>query len=128
MFICPVFIKLKTGTDSHETIHNVNVSQGMMGFVKPVWRPGAERDYLAEIDEGGVEVIYDRMQKLLESTDSINQSDIDDITDGICSLLTNAAVRRYVPEPNLYERGQRGKKKKKKKKKSKIKMSQEDRR
>ena len=22
---CPVFIKLKTGTDSHETIHNVNV-------------------------------------------------------------------------------------------------------
>ena len=51
------------------------------------------RDYLAEIDEGGVEVIYDRMQKLLESTDSINQSDIDDITDGICSLMTNAAVR-----------------------------------
>ena len=86
---CPVFIKLKTGTDSHETIHNVNVSQGMMGFAKPVWRPGAERDYLAEIDEGEVEVIYDRMQKLQESTDSI----IDDITDGICSLLTNAAVR-----------------------------------
>ena len=54
---CPVFIKLKTGTDSHETIHNVNVSQCMMGFAKPVWRPGAERDYLAEIDEGGVEVI-----------------------------------------------------------------------
>ena len=65
----------------------------MMGFAKPVWRPGAERDSLADIDEGGVEVIYDRMQKLLESTDSINQSDIDDITDGICSLLTNAAVR-----------------------------------
>ena len=39
-----------------------------MGFAKPVWRPGAERDYLAEIDEGGIEVIYDRMQKLLEST------------------------------------------------------------
>ena len=38
----------------------------MMGFAKPVWRPGAEHDYLAEIDEGGVEVIYDRMQKLLE--------------------------------------------------------------
>ena len=57
----------------------------MMGFAKPVWRPGAER--------GGVEVIYDRLQKLLDSTDSINQSDIDDITDGICSLLTNAAVR-----------------------------------
>ena len=90
---CPVFIKLKTGADSHETIHNVNVSQGMMGFAKPVWRPGAERDSLAEIDEGGVEVIYDRVQKLLESTDSINQSDIDDITDGMCSLLTNAAVR-----------------------------------
>ena len=52
-----------------------------MGFVKPVWRPGAERDYLAEIDEGAVEVIYDHMQKLLENTDSINQSDIDDITD-----------------------------------------------
>ena len=27
---CPVFVKLKTGTDSHETIHNVNVSQCMM--------------------------------------------------------------------------------------------------
>ena len=26
---CPVFIKLKTATDSHETIHNVNVSQGL---------------------------------------------------------------------------------------------------
>ena len=64
-----------------------------MGFAKPVWRPGAERDYLAEIDEGGVEVIYDRMQKLLENTDSINQSDIDDITDGICSSMTNADVR-----------------------------------
>ena len=38
----------------------------MMGFAKPVWRPGAERGYLAEIDEGGVEVIYDRMKKLLE--------------------------------------------------------------
>ena len=33
------------------------------------------------------------MQKLLESTDSINQSDIDNITDGMCSLLTNEAVR-----------------------------------
>ena len=33
------------------------------------------------------------MQKLLESTHSINQSDIDDITDDICSLMTNAAVR-----------------------------------
>ena len=65
----------------------------MMGFAKPVWRPGAERDYLAEIDEEGVEVIYDRMQKLLENTDSINQSDIDDKKDGICSLMTNAAVR-----------------------------------
>ena len=53
----------------------------MMGFAKPVWRTGAERDYLAEIDEVAVEVIYDRMQKLLENTDSINQSDIDDITD-----------------------------------------------
>ena len=30
---CPVFIKLKTGTDSHETIHNVNVSQCMMDRV-----------------------------------------------------------------------------------------------
>ena len=64
-----------------------------MGFAKPVWRPGAERDSLAEIDEGGVEVIYDGMQKLLQSTDSINQSDIDDITDGTCSLLTIAAGR-----------------------------------
>ena len=33
------------------------------------------------------------MQKLLENTDSINQSDIDDITDGICSSMTNADVR-----------------------------------
>ena len=64
------------------------------------------------------------MQKLLESTDNINQSDIDDITDGICSLLTNAAVRLDMYQSkNLYERGQRPKKKKKKK----IKMSQEDR-
>ena len=107
---CPVFIKLKTGTDSHETIHNVNVSQGMMGFAKPVWRPGAERDYLAEIDEGGVEVIYDRMQKLLESTDSINQSDIDDITDGICSLLTNAAVRLDMYQSQTCIREDKGKK------------------
>ena len=110
---CPVFIKLKTGTDSHETIHNVNVSQGMMGFAKPVWRPGAERDYLAEIDEGGVEVIYDRMQKLLESTDSINQSDIDDITDGICSLLTNAAVRLDMYQSQTCMREDKGKKKSK---------------
>ena len=107
---CPIFIKLKTGTDSHETIHNVNVSQGMMGFAKPVWRPGAERDYLAEIDEGGVEVIYDRMQKLLESTDSINQSDIDDITDGICSLLTNAVVRLDMYQSQTCMREDKGKK------------------
>ena len=107
---CPVFIKLKTGTDSHKTIHNVNVSQGMMGFAKPVWRPGVERDYLAEIDEGGVEVIYDRMQKLLESTDSINQSDIDDITDGICSLLTNAAVRLDMYQSQTCMREDKGKK------------------
>ena len=33
------------------------------------------------------------MQKLLENADSINQSDIDDKKDGICSLMTNAAVR-----------------------------------
>ena len=118
---CPVFIKLKTGTDSHETIHNVNVSQGMMGFAKPVWRPGDERDYLAEIDEGGVDVIYDRMQKLQESTDSINQSDIDDITDGICSLLTNAAVRLDMYQSQTCMREDKGQKKKKKKK------SQEDR-
>ena len=112
---CPVFIKLKTGTDSHETIHNVNVSQGMMGFAKPVWRPEAERDYLAEIDEGGVEVIYDRMQKLLESTDSINQPDIDDITDDICSLLTNAAVRLDMYLSQTCMREDKGQKKKKKK-------------
>ena len=36
-------------------------------------------DFWRQIDEGGVEVIYDRMRKLLENTDSINQSDIDDI-------------------------------------------------
>ena len=40
----------------------------MIEFAKPVWRPGLLCDYLAEIDEGGVEVIYDCMQKLLEST------------------------------------------------------------
>ena len=107
---CPVFIKLKTGTDSPETIHNVNVSQCMMGFAKPVWRPGAERDYLAQTDEGGVEVIYDRMQKLLESTDSINQSDIDDITDGICSLLTNAAVKLNMYKSQACMREDKGQK------------------
>ena len=64
-----------------------------MGFAKPVWRPGAERDYLAEIDEGEAELIYYRMQKLLENTESINHSDMDDKKDGICSLMTNAAVR-----------------------------------
>ena len=62
-----------------------------MGFAKPVWRPGAERDYLAEIDEGAVDVIYERMLNLLENNDSINQSEIEDITDGIC--MTNAAVK-----------------------------------
>ena len=54
---CPVFVKLNNVTDSHETIQNVNVSQCMMGFAKPVWRLEAERDYLTEIDEGRVEVI-----------------------------------------------------------------------
>ena len=60
---CPVFEKLKTVTDSHETVQNVNINQGRTGFAKPVWRPGAERDYLDEI-EGGVDVIYERMLKL----------------------------------------------------------------
>ena len=32
----PVFIKLETGTDNHETIHNINVSHFMTGFAKPV--------------------------------------------------------------------------------------------
>ena len=82
----------------------------MMGFAKPVWRPGAEREYLAEIDEGGVAVIYDRMQKLLESTDSINQSDIDNTTDGICSLLTNAAVRLDMYKSQACMREDKGKK------------------
>ena len=81
-----------------------------MGFAKPVWRPGAERDYLTEIDEGGVEVIYDSMQKLLESTDSIKQSNIDDITDGICSLLTNAAVRLDMYKSQACMREDKGKK------------------
>ena len=98
-----------------------------MGFAKPVWRPGAERDYLAEIDEGGVEVIYDRMQKLLESTDSINQSDIDDITDGICSLLTNAAVRLDMYQSQTCMREDKGHKQKNKKtKKSKKKSNQNE--
>ena len=115
---CPVFVKLNTGTDSHETTQNVNVSQCMIGFAEPVWRPGAERDYLAQIDEGGVEVIYDRMQKLLENTDSINQSDIDDITDGICSLMTNAAVRLDMYKSQACMKEDKGE----------IKKSQEDRR
>ena len=33
---CPVFVKLKTVTNCHETIQNVNVNQGMMGFAKSV--------------------------------------------------------------------------------------------
>ena len=117
---CPVFVKLKTVTDSHKTTQNVNVSQGMMGFAKPVWRPGAERDYLAEIDEGGVEVIYDRMQKLLENTESINQSDINDITDGIGSLMTNQLLDW------ICMREDKGNKNKNKKQ-NKIKLSQEGR-
>ena len=86
----------------------------MMGFAKPVWRPGAERDYVATIDEGGVEVIYDRMQKLLGNTDSINQSDIDDITDGICSLMTNAAVRLDMYNSQACMREDKGEEKKSK--------------
>ena len=61
------------------------------------------------------------MQKLLESTDSINQSDIDDITDGICSLLTNAAVRLDMYQSQTCMREDKGKKTNKQK-------SQEDRR
>ena len=91
----------------------------MMGFAKPVWRPGAERDYLAKIDEGGVEVIYDCMHKLLENTDSINQSDIDDITDGICSLMTNVVVRLDIYKSQACMRDDNS---------EKIKMNQEDRR
>ena len=92
-----------------------------MGFAKPVWRPGAERDYLAEIDGGGVEVIYDRMQKLLENTDSINQSDIDDITDGICSLLTNAAVRLDMYKSQACMREDKGQKNQNEPRKQEIK-------
>ena len=50
---CPVFVKLRTVTDSHKTVQSANVNQGMMGFAKHDWRPGAECDYLAETDEGG---------------------------------------------------------------------------
>ena len=120
---CPVFVKLKTVTDSHETTQNVNVSQCMMGFTKPVWRPGAERDYLAQIDEGGVEVIYDRMQKLLENTDSINQSNIDDITDGICSLMTNAAVRLDMYKSQACMREDKGEKNQNEPRRQEIKIT-----
>ena len=74
----------------------------MMGFAKPVWRPGAER--------GGVEVIYDRLQKLLENTDNINQSDIDDITGSIRSLMTNAAVRLDMSKSQACVREDKGEK------------------
>ena len=80
----------------------------MMGFAKPVWRPGAERDYLAEIDEGEAELIYYRMQKLLENTESINQSDMDDKKDGICSLMTNAAVRLDIYKSQACMREDKG--------------------
>ena len=47
-----------------------------------------------------------------QSTDSINQSDIDDITDGICSLLTNAAVRLDMYQSQTCMRENKGQKNK----------------
>ena len=60
------------------------------------------------------EVIYDRMLNLLETTDSINQSDIDDITDGICGLMTNAALKLDMHKSQACMREDKGEKKKSK--------------
>ena len=63
------------------------------------------------------------MQKLLENTDSVNQSDIDDITDGICSLLTNAAVRLDMYKSQACMREDKGKKNQNEPRKQEIKKN-----
>ena len=62
-------------------------------FLKVVWKEGSECEFQTYLDEEKIDILNDSMTRNFENVGAVSQNDIDNMTEDVCGIMTDAASK-----------------------------------